>query len=135
MLRTRGLSRLLPSRVAALRGECIVEVAAGWPKLERRWLEAHPAAREEDVADVEAGSTAAAGTDPAAASWHAGMLAALAPTFARAAEAAPMPPVSTALARGDGRARTLVKGLLHLASCGPARRARLLDKVETRSDC
>ena len=76
----RHVDSRLPPRLSQARGHALVP-------------------SEEDAADVEAGSTAAAGTDPAAASWHAGMLAALAPalapTFARAAEAAPMPPVST----------------------------------------
>ena len=72
----RHVDSRLPPRLSQARGHALVP-------------------SEEDAADVEAVGTDAAGTDPAAASWHAGMLAALAPTYARATEAAVAPPAST----------------------------------------
>jgi len=72
----RHVDSRLPPRLSQARGHALVP-------------------SEEDVVDVEATGTDAACTDPAAASWHAGMLAALAPTYARATEAAVTPPAST----------------------------------------
>ena len=101
----RHVDSRLPPRLSQARGHALVP-------------------SEEDAADVEAGSTAAAGTDPAAASWHAGMLAALAPTFARAPEAAPMPPVSTGACADQPAAASLplAPDTAPTASAGAGRR-------------
>lgn len=102
---SRHVDSRLPPRLSQARGHALVP-------------------SEEDAADVEAGSTAAAGTDPAAASWHAGMLAALAPTFARAAEAAPMPPVRTGACADQPAAASLppAPDTAPAASAGAGRR-------------
>ena len=108
----RHVDSRLPPRLSQARGHALVP-------------------SEEEAADVEAAGTDAAGTDPAAASWHAGMLAALAPTYARATEAVVTPPASTGTAAAQPTAACLPPPAAAATANAGAGRRRMAREPQT----